>query len=50
MESTYRRKESARQNQLEKDLLAKELALRQKEAEMATTLAVKVLTVIDEVE
>jgi hypothetical protein len=50
MESTYRRKESARQNQLEKGLLAKELALRQQEAELATTLAVKVLTVIDEVE
>jgi hypothetical protein len=50
MESKYRRKESARQNQLEKDLLAKELALRQQEAELATTLAVKVLTVIDEVE
>ena len=50
IESTFRRKESARQNQLEKDLLAKELALRQQEAEMATTLAVKVLTVIDEVE
>lgn len=49
MEAAYRRKESARQNQLEKDLLAKELALRQKEAEIATTLAVKVLTVIDEV-
>ncbi|KAG9674311.1 putative histidine kinase HHK19p, partial [Aureobasidium melanogenum] len=50
MEATYRRKENARQNQLEKDLLAKELALRQKEAEMATTLADKVLTVIDEVD
>jgi hypothetical protein len=50
MESKFRRKESARQNQLEKDLLAKELALRQQEAELATTLAVKVLTVIDEVE
>jgi len=50
IEAKYRRKESARQNQLEKDLLAKELALRQQEAEMATTLAVKVLTVIDEVE
>ncbi|KAG9960921.1 putative histidine kinase HHK19p, partial [Aureobasidium melanogenum] len=41
---------NARQNQLEKDLLAKELALRQKEAEMATTLADKVLAVIDEVD
>lgn len=50
MEATFRRKENARQNQLEKDLLAKELALRQKEAEMATTLADKVMTVIDEVE
>ncbi|KAK6006065.1 hypothetical protein QM012_006475 [Aureobasidium pullulans] len=50
METAYRRKENVRQNQLEKDLLAKELALRQKEAEMATTLAVKVLTVIDEVD
>ncbi|KAH0273249.1 putative histidine kinase HHK19p, partial [Aureobasidium melanogenum] len=50
MEATYRRKENARQNQLEKDLLAKELALRQKEAEMATTLADKVLAVIDEVD
>lgn len=50
MEATYRKKENVRQNQLEKDLLAKELALRQREAEMATTLAVKVLTVIDEVE
>ncbi|KAG9836722.1 putative histidine kinase HHK19p, partial [Aureobasidium melanogenum] len=50
MEATYRRKENARQNQLEKDLLAKELALHQKEAEMATTLADKVLTVIDEVD
>lgn len=49
-ESKYRRKENARQNQLEKDLLAKELALHQQEAELATTLAVKVLTVIDEVE
>jgi hypothetical protein len=50
LESTYQKKECARQNQLEKDLLAKELALRQQEAELATTLAVKVLTVIDEVE
>ncbi|KAI5251776.1 hypothetical protein E4T42_03995 [Aureobasidium subglaciale] len=49
-EAAYRRKEDARRNQLEKDLLAKEVALRQREAEMATVLAEKVLTVVDAVE
>ncbi|KAI5205713.1 hypothetical protein E4T39_02866 [Aureobasidium subglaciale] len=49
-EAAYRRKEDARRNQLEKDLLAKEVALHQREAEMATVLAEKVLTVVDEVD
>ncbi|KEQ80554.1 hypothetical protein M438DRAFT_368568 [Aureobasidium pullulans EXF-150] len=49
-EAAYKRKEDARRNQLEKDLLAKELALRQQEAELATTLAEKVLSVIDQVD
>lgn len=49
-EAAYRRRDNARRHQLERDLLAKELDLRQKEAELATLQTEKVLKVIDEVQ